>query len=262
MTMTIHQSRQCPCSEVEHVRKFVAYAKFRLNEARYYPPLNGHQYMVALMLYSKCLTVAEAILVLVDAGFSDEAFGMTRTLVDIFFTLRYIANQDTEARAKLYYEFASEDVQGWHLLADDYWPQMQRPMSTRTKETAAKYPHPHRWSGKPVSAMALEPDTVEVDGNGKPFVYDFAYRVMFRWTSHYVHPTIVSLLNHVVHAGRDNFVVHSGHINDNSSMTLFNVASYVGHTMACFYRCMGDPQPDRIGTWANALMKHLVRRHK
>jgi hypothetical protein len=51
----------------------------RVNEAWIYPPVNGYRYMVALALYSKCLTVAEAIMVLVDAGFSDEAFGMTRT---------------------------------------------------------------------------------------------------------------------------------------------------------------------------------------
>jgi hypothetical protein len=41
-----------------------------------------------------------------------------------------------------------------------------------------------------------------------------------------------------------------------------NIAAYVGMTMISFYRCMGDPQPDRVGTWAGALLKHLVRRHK
>jgi Family of unknown function (DUF5677) len=46
--------------------------------------------MVALALYSKCITVAEATIALLAAGFSDEAFGMTRTLVDIYITLRYI----------------------------------------------------------------------------------------------------------------------------------------------------------------------------
>jgi len=113
MTAGNLQSRQCERSEVERVRRFVAYAKLRLNNAAYYPPYGGHRYMVALALYSKCITVAEAALTLLDAGFGDEAFGMTRTLIDIFFTLRYIANQDTDARAKLYYEFVSKDVEGF-----------------------------------------------------------------------------------------------------------------------------------------------------
>lgn len=74
------------------------------------PPAYGYQYLVALALYSKCLTVAEATLVLLEAGFSDEAFGMTRALVDIFLTLRYIANKDTDARAKRYAHFAAKSA--------------------------------------------------------------------------------------------------------------------------------------------------------
>src|SRR5712671_4035243 len=94
--------RPCKHSNSEHVRQFIAYAKLRVNAARIFPPRNGYRYMVALALYSKCLTVAEATLLLVDAGFSDEAFGMTRTLIDIFITLHYIANKDTDGRAQRY----------------------------------------------------------------------------------------------------------------------------------------------------------------
>ena len=32
--------------------------------------------MVSLALYTKCITVAEATIALLDAGFSDEAFGV------------------------------------------------------------------------------------------------------------------------------------------------------------------------------------------
>jgi hypothetical protein len=109
----------------------------------------------------------------------------------------------------------------------------------------------------------LEPDTVEVDpATGKATIHDFAYRVIYRWTSHYVHPTICALENHVVQAGYDNFVVRSGRQKDMGHMAVFNIATYVANTMVCFYRCMGDPQPERLGTWAGALMKHLARRHK
>jgi hypothetical protein len=44
----------------------------QLNETRYYPPLNAYRYSIALALYSKCITVAEATIALVDAGFSDD----------------------------------------------------------------------------------------------------------------------------------------------------------------------------------------------
>ena len=97
--------RKCAQSEIQHVRKFVAYAKLRVNAARYYPPNSAPRYLLALALYSKSITVAEATMALIDAGFSDEAFGMTRTLIDIFFTLHYISNKDTEERALRYAQF-------------------------------------------------------------------------------------------------------------------------------------------------------------
>jgi hypothetical protein len=63
----------CKRDQVEHTRRFIAYLKAQLNETRYYPPTNGYRYLVALALYSKCITVAESILVLVEAGYGDEA---------------------------------------------------------------------------------------------------------------------------------------------------------------------------------------------
>lgn len=253
----------CTRSQIEHVRKFVAYAKLRVNGAWIYPPVNAYRYMVALVLYSKCITVAEATLALLDAGFSDEAFGMTRTLVDIFITLHYIANKDTEDRARRYANFSAKDSEVWTEVTKIYWPTRLQSLPERIKSIAATYRSPHQWSGETVKNMALEPDTVEVDeATGNPAVHDFAYRVIYRWTSHYVHPTIGALRNHLVQAGRDNFVVRSRNVQDMSHMTVFNVACYVVNTMVCFYRCMGDPQPARLSNWAGALVAHVARRHK
>src|ERR1700722_713277 len=102
--------RVCGRSEVEHLRRFLEYAKRQLNEAGIYPPLTAYRYLVALALYSKCLTVAEATLVLLESGFSDEAFGMTRTIVDISFTMHYLANKNSEERAKLFYQFHAKNI--------------------------------------------------------------------------------------------------------------------------------------------------------
>jgi hypothetical protein len=251
----------CNRSQVEHIRKFVAYAKRCLNETRYYPPSYGYRYMVALVLYSKCITVAEATLVLIEAGFSDEAFGMTRTLVDISFTLRYVANKDTDDRAKRYAQYAAKSSAVWAEVVAIYWPHKVQPLDDRIKRVAATFPSPHSWSGKSVKDMAWEPDTVEVDPTGKPFVHDVAHRIIYRWTSRYVHPTIDALKNHLVQAGHDNFTVRSNNDQNMTHMAAFNVASFVAHTMIAFYRCMGDPQPNRLANWSGALMKHMARRH-
>jgi hypothetical protein len=253
----------CQRSEIEHVRRFVAYAKHRLNEAEYYPPANAHRYMVALALYSKCITVAEATLVLVDSGFSDEAFAMTRTLVDVFITLRYITNQDTDERAKRYAQFTAKESEQWEKVALNFWPQNPvPPLSEKTRRLAASFPSPHSWSGKTVKDMCLEPDTFEADpATGNPLIHNFAYRAIYRWTSLYVHPTVGALWNHLVQAGRDVFRVRNTNQKDMRHMALFNVTTYVSQMMVVFYRCMGDPQPSRLGTWSSAITAHLARRH-
>ncbi|HEU0047109.1 MAG TPA: DUF5677 domain-containing protein [Nitrososphaera sp.] len=153
-----------PCSrlETEHVRRFIADAKRCLNEARYYPQVNGYRYMVALALYSKCTIVAEAVLVLIVNDFGDEAFGMTRTLVDIFFTLRYITNNDTDVRAKRYADFCAKDSVVWNEVTKAYWPHHTQTIPNNILAIASNYPSPHSWSGKTAKEMALEPDTIEM----------------------------------------------------------------------------------------------------
>jgi len=253
--------RQCQRSEIEHLRKYLAYAKRCVNDARIYPPITTHRYLVALALYSKCLTVAEATLALLDAGFSDEAFGMTRTLIDIYFTLRYIANRDTDQRARLYWEFFAKDRENWTDVITTYWPHLSPSANPTTARIAINYPRAHSWSGKTLKEMAFEPDTFELDANGKPATHGFPYDAMFRLTSHYVHPTIVALPNHLVTPGRDNFVIRCGQGKNMSHLAVFTAGAYVAQIMIAFYRCMGDPQPDCLANWAGALVKHLARRH-
>jgi hypothetical protein len=258
-------TRDCRHSDIEHIRKFLAYAKRQVNEAQIFPPLNAYRYLVVLALYSKCLTVAEAILVLLDAGFGDEAFGMVRTLVDISFTLHYIGNKDTEERSKLFYDFHRKHVSDLGHEIAKYWPQLLNGVQAGNIDPAIlkKYPRPHSWSGKSLSEMAMEPHSTENDPTtGKPLVHNLGYRVTFRLTSHYVHPTIVCLRNHLVKPGHDNFVVRSNKGKDMSNLAAFFTASNVGLVMIAFYRCMGKPQPDRLSKWAERLLRHLVDHHR
>lgn len=255
-----------PCNrpEIEHLRKFVGYTKRELNAAEIYPPADNHKYMVALALYSKAITVSEATIALLDAGFCDEAFAMTRTLVDIFISLRYIANKDTDQRARKYAQFTAKDSQVWSEMSSVYWPQQQiRALDERTRKIASTYRSPHQWSGISIKEMATEPDTTEIDpATGKPAVHDFAYRVVYRWTSHYVHPTVGALRNHIVQAARDVFVVRGGKGKNMHHMAVFNVSCYLVNTMICFFRCMGESQPDRLSRWGGGLIAHIARRHQ
>ncbi|MBA3915247.1 MAG: hypothetical protein H0X25_15635 [Acidobacteriales bacterium] len=240
----------------------MVYAKATLNETSYYPPLNLYRYTVGLGLYSKAITVVEAILVLLDADFTDEAFGMLRTLIDIYFTLRFITNKDTEARAKLYYNFFAKAHTERQKLVPAYWPGKLPKNTPRLLQLAMPYTHPHRWSGKPMKDLALEPDAVEVDQSGNPFVPKASYEWMFALTSHYVHPSIVALDNHLVlRPGHDNFVVRPGHGRTLSNITAYFAAIHLYFVILSFYRCMGDAVPRRLERLAAPLFAHLVARH-
>ncbi len=257
--------RVCKRSEVQHIRKFLAYAKRQLNDACIYPPLNSYRCLVALALYSKCLTVAEATLILIESGFSDEAFGMTRTIIDISFTMHYLANKDSEERAKLFYQFHAKNVKDITSVVQAYWPQLlhRDAASWQPSVDLAKYRRPHSWSGKPLKDMALEPHTGELDPKtGKPLVNDLGYRLIFQWTSHYVHPTIICLRNHIVKPGHDPFVVRSGHGQNMSHLTAFFLTSHLAHTIVALYRCMDDPQPKRLSKWVTALLTHIGELHQ
>jgi hypothetical protein len=168
MAEQLDKNRICKRSEVEHLREFITCAKKLLNDAWYYPPNYGYEYMVALALYSKSLTVAEATLVLIEAGYGDEAFATTRTLIDIYLTLRHIAIEDSHERAKRYAQFSAKNSAVWAEVAQIYWPSKGLAVPERTQKIAATFRSPHSWSGKTAKEIAFEPDTVDKDDNGKP----------------------------------------------------------------------------------------------
>lgn len=77
---------------------------------------------VLLALLSKSLTVARAVCSLVETGFAAEAFGLTRTLVELYLTVHYITNKDTESRAKTYVEYFARVHAGWGEINAKYYP--------------------------------------------------------------------------------------------------------------------------------------------
>src|SRR5437879_26405 len=67
----------------------------------------SHLYLdkVVLAHVSKGLKVAQAVMVLVDAGIPEEAFGLSRTLVEVAFNLRFITNKYSERRAQRFVHY-------------------------------------------------------------------------------------------------------------------------------------------------------------
>lgn len=207
---------------------------------------------VFLALLSKALTVGRAVCALVRTGFPAEAFGLSRTLIEIFFSVRYMSNKDTEARITTYVEYAARVQKEWVILNHKYFPNRKLdlpPSHAEAMKIADKYKSRHQWTphGGQAKFMALEPDTFEVNQQGEPITGELDYDAFYFWTSQYVHATIHSLYGHAIAPG-DYFRVRAriSQERDLARLALFNTLSALTKIFIQACRGMREEQPEAI----------------
>ncbi len=190
----------------ESVLREIRRLERHLNKLKIIPATRSSRTAVILPLLSKSLTVGRAICVLIDAGFPAEAYAKSRTLIEIFFNVRYITNKDTENRARTYVKYHARVRLEWKSIIEKYFPKSApslRTLDPLVLETAKEFKSKAHWTGEGGQAklMALEEDTVEVDELGQPFKSEFDYEAHYFWTSHYVHATIEGIQGHACAPG-------------------------------------------------------------
>jgi len=232
-----------------------------VNNIEVYPRINASLDIAVLALLSKSLIVGKSVCALVKEGFYEEAFGLTRTIVDLYFTVRYITNRDFEDRARKFAYFFAKDHEGWLRIVNKHYPAAripEHPQREEMLEEAKNYKNPHKWTGLPdqIRHMAMEDDADESDQKGNPLRCEFDYEVIYKWTSHYVHPTVVALDTHASDRPGP-FVVHARSQDGQrfKDMAMFNVVIYVNHVLICALRCLGIKFPDHLSNEFDALRK-------
>jgi hypothetical protein len=270
------------------LRKIVIF----IDNQNLYP--RGHVFLdkVVLAHVSKSLNVAQSIMALIDAGFPEEAFGMSRTMVEIAFNLRFITNRNSEQRAKRFVHYLSRwkmelmrralkhfyrmDANGnWVLDAEgERIPshtkaelrQMLKQYEMHAK-IARKFPKGTSWTdtGRKKSRggarmMAMEPDKYE-SVNGVPMIWEFDYDWMYFWTSQYVHATAVSM--DAGHATRptNRFVVRKPFqdAQSNADMAVFNTAVELNKILVMAFRALGNQYPSAISEPLGNFVIKMVR---
>jgi uncharacterized protein DUF5677 len=230
-----------------------------INGSEYMPATRFYRSKVLLALISKALTTGRAVCTLVDAGFAGEAFGLSRTLAEIFFYVRYISNKDTEERARQYAEHFGKVQEELLRVARKHYPDKPLPqLDKKLLELAKKYKNPHSWTDLRGQAkiMAFEADAYEMDSAGNPIKQDFDYEYIYWQTSQYVHATILSLVGHGVESEE------SFHIRQNiedeigrSHEALYNVLVFIPKIFVCAFRALRDEQPSEILQEAMELLR-------
>ncbi len=203
-----------------------------------------------------------------DKGFPAEAFGLTRTLVDMFFGVRYMSNKDSDARMTTYVECWARVHEEWGSIIAKHFPKKQVTVPRWHDEVmkiAKKFKSKHQWTshGGQAKFMALEEDTREKDEYGKPFKHEFDYDVVYFWTSHYVHATIIALDGH---AGERGAVFRVGTRRwieqERGAEALFNTLAFISKIFISGCRVIREDQPEKILQDMHALMSQFVRRRK
>jgi hypothetical protein len=241
-----------------------------INDSEFIPAVRFYRTIVVLGLVSKTLTVARAVCVLVDAGFPGEAFGLCRTMIDIYLTVRYISNKDTEERAKRFAEFYTKDHAGWTGIIQKFFPSVTIPNSESHKyamEKAKTYRSAHQWTGMgdQTRQMAIEEDSFECDAAGHPLTCEFDYEVIYKWTSFFVHSTVSALECHLS-AAREVFRIRAQNelIQARADDALFSVLAYLSKTLIHAFRAIrGEPPQhllDEIGEMLRAYTNAEVGR--
>ena len=91
--------------------------------------------------------------------------------------------------------------------------------------------------------MAFEEDSVDIGDDGKPFKSEFDYEVIYFWTSHFVHGTVIALEGHEMESAKA-FRVHGGKSKQYFGDTaLFNVIAFIVRAFVCALRAMREEQP-------------------
>jgi len=236
-----HPSQQEVVRQIERLEEF-------LNEWRMIPATSTSRNKVFLSLLSKALTTGRAVCVLVQAGFPAEAFGLSRTLIEIFFSVRYMS-KDTNVRVRTYVEYLARVQKEWVAINAKYFPNRPLELPVHVKEIAEKFPQRSQWTahGGGARFMALEKDAFETDESGEPITGAFDYDTMYFWTSQYVHATCHAVAAHIGELG-EVFRVRAKFSNeaDLGRLALFNVLTSLTKTFIQACRAMREEQPEEI----------------
>jgi hypothetical protein len=166
-----------------------------LNDMEMIPATSAFRNAVLLALLSRSISVGKAVCSLVERNFPAEAFALSRTLIEIYFCVRYIRNRDTEARAETYVGYHARVRKEWRDIILKYYPKTA-PSSIKLDdevlEIAMGFKNKAHWTGHGGQArlMALEADTVERDERGEPITGAFDYDALYFWTSQFVRATV------------------------------------------------------------------------
>lgn len=181
-------------------------------------------------LLRRSARMTRAIVALGKLGFGADAVALSRSLIDHWIVLRWITNQDSEARARLFWFFEAKQKERVGEVINKYPPSRDPTplvLLPETQRIADEYPRWDSW-GPGVKTMALEEDLLTPEA-WVNFPHAWTHETLFFFASCYLHPTAVGL-NHEAQQGESLFTFTAkGSSELESSFALSTAASMIAH---------------------------------
>lgn len=246
---------------LESVRDLLSSASEYINKLEIFPRRRGvFVDAVVLAILSKCIRVGYAVCLLVEDGFDSEAFGLSRTVLELALYNRYVSNGDSFQRSGRFVHYFAKDHEGWTNVVTKYYPTRIpkfREDHDRMMELAKQIKDAHRWSGKSVRALAMEEDVFDVMPDGSPLKWEFDYEAIYKLSSHYVHGSVVAVDEHAMAPGQP-FKVNSDPRSRLGDTALFNVAMYLHKSFVAAFRCMNYDMSEAMNGKFDEVIKQLI----
>jgi hypothetical protein len=229
--------------EIDKVRAYIAEAEAVVNKLQIIPrvlkifPFDS----IAFGLINKTFALSKACLTLLDSGFPDEAYGLSRSLVECAITLRYLT-QDPDQRHERTLDFIN-----YFLTYKQYWLHqglerfVGKPEEDAIREYAKEIgltPDPksafRHWSGKNSFIWTASTSDHPLDGPAITLEYrKSACAVNYVQASSFVHCTQPALDNYFPEQQTPFFVApSSGSYDQPSQEVLFIITIYLHSSIA------------------------------
>jgi hypothetical protein len=265
-------SRELNPKHKREMKRVIRKIQTFLNNMRIYPRRQVLLDNVVLAHVSKGLKVAQAVMCLIEADLPEEAFGLSRTLVEVAFNLRFITNRYSERRAKRFVGYFArwklEQIRRAikHFTGGKDKRGRNQPKYTKTElrrqvpqyklvaKLARKFPSRTSWTetrNRQASRggtwkMAVEPDRYEkVDG--QPVRWEFDYDWIYFWTSQYVHATAVCMDSHFPKLEKA-FSIHVSpeQGKHTAGLAVFNTGLFLSKILVMAFRAIRYDSPDEL----------------
>ncbi len=251
---------------LEIVNGYLAVFKQSINDLSIYPRRNIYSDIVILALLNRAFRNAEAICGLVEQSFYDDAFGLSRTLVEIALNLRYLTNKDIGERTARYVRYFGKDRERLCVLIDKYYGNQDREYSEDHEvlmQLAGDFKTPNSWYEKGnLKEVASEPSTWLTNDDGEAETVEYIYDVPYRLMSHQVHSTCIAvdsdLRRMTVRSNwREPFKLESKQQTKNGTDALFTVWMHLHYAAECAMHGMNLDFPIRLQEAYGNIRKRL-----